>query len=137
MTSSARCVYTFLMHAVRTQQLFACEQETPDAPEALLCMPSLQLTDIPREVSTIPTDMSTISDATLLTHDLFTNNVVYMEAAMDMRSLPAELLPLVPLFCRCEACRMFHTSACIGSGKSPPPRAALEGTELHALKGIS
>ena len=75
-------------------------QESPDKPEALQCMPSLQLADIPREASTIPTDVASASDATLLTHDLFTNNVLYAEVAMPMRGLPAGLLPLVPLFCR-------------------------------------
>ena len=38
--------------------------------------------------------------ATLLTHDLFTNNILYFEAALDMKAVPASLLPLVPLFCR-------------------------------------
>jgi Zn-dependent M16 (insulinase) family peptidase len=75
-------------------------QETPDPPEALSCMPSLQLSDIPREASTIPTDVTSVNDATLLTHDLFTNNVVYVEAALNLRTVPADLLPLVPLFCR-------------------------------------
>ncbi len=69
-------------------------------PEALQCMPSLQLSDIPREAATIPTEVASVSDATLLTHDLFTNNVLYAEVAMPMRGLPARLLPLVPLFCR-------------------------------------
>ena len=63
-------------------------------------MPSLQLADIPRQANTIPTDVASVSDATLLTHDLFTNNVLYAEVAMPMRNLPADLLPLVPLFCR-------------------------------------
>ncbi|BDA40898.1 Presequence protease, mitochondrial [Coccomyxa sp. Obi] len=76
-------------------------QETPDPPEALSCMPSLQLSDIPTEASTIPTDVTSMNEATLLTHDLFTNNVVYIEAALNLRTVPAELLPLVPLFCRC------------------------------------
>ncbi|CAL5227379.1 g10329 [Coccomyxa viridis] len=76
-------------------------QETPDKPEALQCMPSLQLADIPRQANTIPTDVASVSDATLLTHDLFTNNVLYAEVAMPMRNLPAGLLSLVPLFCRC------------------------------------
>ena len=39
--------------------------------------------------------------ATLLTHDLFTNDVLYLDIALDMRPLPRDLLPLVPLFCRC------------------------------------
>lgn len=36
----------------------------------------------------------------LLGHELFTNDVLYMEAALDLRPVPADLLPLVPLFCR-------------------------------------
>jgi hypothetical protein len=36
----------------------------------------------------------------LLSHELFTNDVLYLEAALDMRPVPADLLPLVPLFCR-------------------------------------
>ena len=48
----------------------------------------------------VPTDVSSRQGATILTHDLFTNNVVYMEAVLDMKSVPLSLLPLVPLFCR-------------------------------------
>lgn len=33
-------------------------------------------------------------------HDLFTNDVLYMDAALDLTRVPARLLPLVPLFCR-------------------------------------
>lgn len=38
--------------------------------------------------------------ATILSHDLFTNDVLYLDVALDMRPLPRNLLPLVPLFCR-------------------------------------
>uniref|UniRef100_A0A7S3VL18 Peptidase M16C associated domain-containing protein n=1 Tax=Dunaliella tertiolecta TaxID=3047 RepID=A0A7S3VL18_DUNTE len=75
-------------------------QETPDAPEALSCVPALKLSDIPKTVTKVPTEVSSRQGATILTHDLFTNNVVYMEAVMDMKSVPLSLLPLVPLFCR-------------------------------------
>lgn len=75
-------------------------QETPDPPEALLCIPSLQLSDIPKTIATIPTAKSEVAGTTLLTHDLFTNDVLYMETAFDLTPLPANLLSLVPLFCR-------------------------------------
>ena len=39
----------------------------------------------------------------LLRHDLFTNDVLYLELALDLRPLPPKLLPLLPLFCRCAA----------------------------------
>jgi hypothetical protein len=61
----------------------------------------LQLSDIPKTISTIPTASSSLSGgATLLTHELFTNDVLYAEAALDLTGLPAGLLPLLPLFCR-------------------------------------
>ena len=53
-------------------------QETPDTPEALKCMPALKLADISRKISTVPTDVTAQQGATLLTHDLFTNNILYM-----------------------------------------------------------
>ena len=63
-------------------------------------MPALQLGDIPREAASIPTHKSELQGATLLQHDLFTNNVLYLEAALDLHPVPAHLLPLVPLFSR-------------------------------------
>eukprot|EP00798_Chlamydomonas_sp_ICE-L_P006877 gene6877-30852_t len=76
-------------------------QETPDTAEALSCMPSLQLTDIPQKIKSIPTAVSKKDDgSTVLTHDLFTNNVIYVEALLDMKPVPQSLLPLIPLFCR-------------------------------------
>eukprot|EP00878_Enallax_costatus_P000486 GHUV01000578.1.p1 GENE.GHUV01000578.1~~GHUV01000578.1.p1 ORF type:complete len:1096 (+),score=414.34 GHUV01000578.1:291-3290(+) len=76
-------------------------QETPDSPESLACIPSLQLSDIPKTITKVPTAVSDLTGgAKLLTHDLFTNDVLYAEAVLDMTGLPASLLPLVPLFCR-------------------------------------
>jgi hypothetical protein len=75
-------------------------QETPDPPEALSCIPSLQLSDIPPKAATIPTDIGKAGSATKLSHDLFTNDILYLEAALNLRPVPANLLPLVPLFCR-------------------------------------
>ena len=37
----------------------------------------------------------------VLSHDMFTNDVVYAEFAFDMSAVPKDLLYLVPLFCRC------------------------------------
>ncbi|EFJ46930.1 hypothetical protein VOLCADRAFT_81738 [Volvox carteri f. nagariensis] len=76
-------------------------QETPDPPEALACIPALQLSDIPPTITKVPTSSKALADgATLLAHDLFTNAVLYLEAAFDLRPVPSRLLPLVPLFCR-------------------------------------
>eukprot|EP00850_Spirogloea_muscicola_P017373 SM000148S01050 [mRNA] locus=s148:321856:326518:- [translate_table: standard] len=76
-------------------------QETPDDPEALRVVPSLSLEDIPQEPAHVPIDVHDAGDgAVVLRHDLFTNDVLYAELALDMRGVPASLLPLVPLFCQ-------------------------------------
>lgn len=96
---------------VKSTEELKKRQATPDSPEALACIPSLQLSDIPKEAATIPTDVSTTAaGATLLTHDLFTNNVLYAEAALPLGRVPARLLPLLPLFCRCDPHRPRVTS---------------------------
>jgi presequence protease len=86
----------------RETKLLKERQEAPDSPEALACMPTLKLSDIPREVTSVPTVVTPLAGgaATLLEHELFTNDVLYAEVGLDMRSVPQELLPLVPLFCR-------------------------------------
>lgn len=79
-------------------------QETPDPPEALACIPSLALADIPKAAPEVPTDLAPVGPggaATLLTHDLPTSGVLYVEACLPLEAVPARLLPLLPLFCRC------------------------------------
>ncbi len=39
-----------------------------------------------------------LKGTTVLRHDLFTNDVLYAEVAFNLRTVKAELLPLVPLF---------------------------------------
>ena len=38
------------------------------------------------------------SGATILRHDLFTNDVLYVDLAFNMTGLPARLIPYLPLF---------------------------------------
>ena len=77
------------------------KQETPDAPEALSCVPSLSVADIPKTVTPVPTTVSTsASGVTTLSHEIFTNDVVYLDVAFDLKTVPQELIHLVPLFCR-------------------------------------
>jgi Zn-dependent M16 (insulinase) family peptidase len=75
-------------------------QEEPDRPEDLARIPTLSIADLDRHGKTIPTDELRVGGAPLLFHDLFTNGVVYLDLAFDLRALPPELLPFVPLFAR-------------------------------------
>ncbi len=73
-------------------------QEAPDSPEALATIPHLTLADLDKENKTIPLTVDSLRGCKLLTHDLFTNGIVYLDVGLDLRALPAEYLPYVSLF---------------------------------------
>ncbi len=73
-------------------------QETPDPPEALATIPHLTLADLDKKNKTIPISVDTEQGSTLLYHDLFTNGIVYLDVGMNLRVLPQEYLPYLPLF---------------------------------------
>ena len=76
-------------------------QETPDPPEALATIPTLALEDLPRRNNSIPVEVTRVAvDTQVLYHDLPTNGVLYLDLALDLHALPADLLPYVPLFAR-------------------------------------
>jgi len=86
---------------VNNTKALRLHQETQDAPEDLECVPSLSLNDIPKEIKKVPKEESKIGATTVLKHDIFTNGVLYADLALDMGGVPGELLPLLPMFCRC------------------------------------
>ena len=73
-------------------------QERPDTPEELALLPSLTLADLEKEVKPLPIDVAQHGQAKVISHDLFTNGIVYFRLGMNMRVLPADLLPYLPLF---------------------------------------
>jgi Zn-dependent M16 (insulinase) family peptidase len=75
-------------------------QETPDAPEVVASIPSLQLSDLDPKISHIPIEIDEYAGSQLLYHDLFTNGIVYLNLGFDLRSVPLDLLPYLGLFSR-------------------------------------
>lgn len=75
-------------------------QETPDPPEALAMIPRLRLDDLDRENKKIPAQEESLAGVPVLTHDLFTNGIFYLDLAFDLSGVPAPLLGYVPLFGR-------------------------------------
>ncbi len=75
-------------------------QETPDAPEALATIPRLSLDDLDKTVKTVPIEVLNLNEATVLYHDLPTSGIIYLDLALDLHTLPANLLPYVDLFGR-------------------------------------
>ena len=73
-------------------------QETPDSPEALATLPFLKLSDLEKEIRRVPTEIYPDQGLQTLHHDLFTNGIVYLDVAFNLRTLPQALLPYYPLF---------------------------------------
>lgn len=86
-------------HVGNTEKLKR-RQETPDSPEALAKLPVLDLGDLDKQVRTIPIEEIQVQDSKVLYHDLFTNGIVYLDLAFDLRAMPQELIPLTELFAR-------------------------------------
>jgi Zn-dependent M16 (insulinase) family peptidase len=74
------------------------QAETPDSAEALATIPTLRLADIERSVRAVPTSQGSIAGARVLTHELATNGIVYLDIGLDLGVLPPDLLPWVQLF---------------------------------------
>src|SRR3984957_14685401 len=75
-------------------------QETADRPEALAAIPALTPPDMPRRNQLIPIEETQLGETRALYHDLFTSGIVYLDLALDLRRLPADLVPYVDLFGR-------------------------------------
>ena len=52
-------------------------------------------------MKTIPIEESEAHGSRILYHDLFTNGIVYLDVGLDLRQVPAELLPYAKLFGQC------------------------------------
>jgi len=75
-------------------------QGTPDSPEALAAIPMLKLEDLDKQNKNIPLASSKESGTEILFHDLFTNGIAYVDLGFNLRCLPSECLPYLPLFGR-------------------------------------
>ncbi|MFI3271537.1 MAG: insulinase family protein [Pseudomonadota bacterium] len=76
------------------------EQELEDSPEALATIPSLGLEDIPSENRSLPIEIDDNGAIPMVCHDVDTSGIVYAELLFNMEAVPANLLPLVPLYGR-------------------------------------
>ena len=73
-------------------------QEAQDSPENLAKLPSLTLADLERPVKSLPLDVNHYGQTEVIHHDLFTNGIIYFRLGMNMRVIPSDLLPYLPLF---------------------------------------
>ncbi len=72
-------------------------QATPDAPEDLAKIPLLNRNDLDKKVKTVARGEFQIDGTTILTHDLFTNGIVYLDLGLDLHALEQEDIPYASL----------------------------------------
>lgn len=82
-----------------TRELKA-RQEARDTPEALAAIPVLTLADLDKESKTIPIEVGEAHGCPVIYHDLFTNGIVYFDVGLNLKAVPADLLPYVSMFSR-------------------------------------
>ncbi len=75
-------------------------QTEPDAPAALASLPRIGRKDLTRDVETIPTQRENLSGIPLLSHEIFTNGIVYVDLAYDVSDIEEDLQPYLPLLGR-------------------------------------
>ena len=89
-----------LKAAATAAEQLQLRQNAPDSPEALATIPSLELADLPKNASRIPSETGTIASSTLLFHDLSTSSILYLDLAFPMNGLGERLLPYMGLLGR-------------------------------------
>lgn len=72
-------------------------QLEPDIPEAAASLPKTKVKDIPRNIETIPTSRRFIEAIEVLEHDIFTNDIAYVDLAFDVSHIPEEIQIYLPL----------------------------------------
>jgi hypothetical protein len=75
-------------------------QETPDPPEALAAIPTLQRSDLDPRHKPIPLARLERAEVPVLYHDLPTRGIAYLDLGFDLHALPRHYLPYVPLLGR-------------------------------------
>lgn len=75
-------------------------QSAADDPAALAAIPSLTRKDLDPKNLILPIVKTVREGARVLYHDVFTSGIVYLDVGLNVRSLPPELVPYVPLLGR-------------------------------------
>ena len=70
-----------MTQVAETTRALKALQETEDAPEALAKIPALGLGDLPRTNKPIPSAWEDVAGIPLMTHDLPTGGIVYLDLA--------------------------------------------------------
>jgi Zn-dependent M16 (insulinase) family peptidase len=72
-------------------------QETPDTPDAIATIPLLHRDDLDKNIRIIDRGKTQLNGTTVLTHDLFTNGILYLDLGFDLHGLDQKDIPYASL----------------------------------------
>lgn len=72
-------------------------QSEPTPEKDLLSIPLLELSDIGKDAYKIKNQVTTVSDVTVVKHNIFTNGIAYVGYHFGLNEVPMDLLPYVSL----------------------------------------
>ncbi|MCM1991814.1 insulinase family protein [Oceanirhabdus seepicola] len=73
------------------------KQLAPDTPEAVATIPKLSVSDVDPKAASIPQEVIKEDDVTLLFHNIFSNNISYVDFLFDVGMIDEELIPYITL----------------------------------------
>lgn len=79
-----------------TKELTRCQEE-PSTQEQLKTIPLLEREDVKKEAQPIYNKINIIDNATVVQHDIFTNQIAYLRILFDAKYVPNDLVPYVGL----------------------------------------
>ena len=83
---------------IEKNKLLKKKQLAPDSQAARDTIPKLKIDDVEPNAEKIPTEVVKDQDITLLKHDIFTNDIMYLEYLFDTRMVAKENIPYIHLF---------------------------------------
>ena len=82
---------------VKSTKDLKARQMTPDSVELLETIPLLELSDIEKKVEHLPLKVNDEQGIKVLSHNIFTNKIAYINILFDAKKVDAELIPYVTL----------------------------------------
>lgn len=86
--------------ARRAAEELARIQAAPDAPESLATIPHLSRSDLEAKVDVVPRSLDAVGGVPVVSHELFTNGVSYLDWAFPVDLLDPDDYPYLPLLAR-------------------------------------
>jgi len=87
-----------IKNVIEVQNELLTLQQTPDSPEDLAKIPTLKLSDIERDITTVEQEIIEQDGTRIYFHNQPTGGIVYFQAGLNLRVISADLLPYVELY---------------------------------------